>query len=79
MDLLIRDIDTSTKELLSQSAARHGRSQQGEAKAILEASLKSQNRSWVRRLHDLSLTEGGVDLLQPERHAARELDTGGWL
>ena len=36
-DLLVRDLDPGVVERLKQRADRHGRSLQGEAKAILEA------------------------------------------
>lgn len=79
MDLLVRDLDASTKDLLKRRAARHGRSQQAEAKAILESSLRSEQKSWVSRLRSASEAVGGIELEEPKRHAARELDGGEWL
>lgn len=78
MDLLIRDLDASTKELLKERAARHGRSQQGEAKAILEASLRSEETSWVSRLRRAAAAVGGIELEEPVRHIPREVNTEGW-
>lgn len=77
-DLLIRDISPSTKRLLKERAARHGTSQQREARAILEASLNEEPLSWVSRLRSAAQAVGGIDLPEPERHPARVIDTGGW-
>ena len=44
-DLLIRDLNEGTKQLLRERAARHGRTQQGEAKAILESSLRPSRQA----------------------------------
>ena len=77
-DLLIRDLDSETKQLLRERAARHGRTQQGEAKAILEASLQPKSASWVVRLRSAAQAVGGINLEEPVRHVAREVDTQGW-
>ncbi len=79
MDLLVRDLDPAAKGLLKKRAARHGRSQQAEAKAILESSLRSEQRSWVSRLRSAAQAVGGIELEEPARHVARELGGGEWL
>ena len=55
--LLVRDLDAGTVERLKQRAQRHGRSLQGEAKAILQAaaifSMSEANSvadEWQRKL-----------------------------
>lgn len=77
-DLLIRDLNEGTKQLLRERAARHGRTQQGEARAILESSLRPEATSWVARLRNAAQAVGGIDIEDPERHPAREIDTRGW-
>lgn len=64
-DLLIRDLDEGTKQLLREQAVRHGRTQQGEAKAILESSLRPESSSWVTRLRNAAQAVGGIDLEDP--------------
>ncbi len=78
-DLLIRDLNEGTKQLLRERAARHGRTQQGEAKAILESSLRPEPSSWVMRLRNAAQAVGGIDFEDPPRHPAREIDTRGWV
>ena len=78
MDLLIRDLDPAIKELLKERAARHGRTQQGEAKAVLEASLRSEETSWVSRLRRAAASVGGIELEAPVRHLPREVSTENW-
>lgn len=77
-DLLIRDISPAAKRALKERAARHGRSQQREAKAILEASLRDDATSWVSRLRTFATATGGVELEEPVRHPARSIDIGEW-
>ena len=77
-DLLIRDLDEGTKQLLRERAVRHGRTQQGEAKAILESSLRPESSSWVTRLRNAAQAVGGLELEDLPRHPAREIDTRGW-
>jgi len=55
--LLVRDLDAEIVERLKQRACRHGRSLQGEAKAILQAAAtysmsEAENvaQEWQRRL-----------------------------
>ncbi|MEY8315271.1 FitA-like ribbon-helix-helix domain-containing protein [Adlercreutzia muris] len=79
-DILIRDLDDATKRRLKEQALRHGRSQQGEARAILQASLQdSGSTGWVGRLRNAAQAAGGIDLEEPIRHPAREIDVRGWL
>lgn len=78
-DLLIRDIDPVLKTALKARASRHGRSQQGEAKTILESALRSESDSWVSRLRNAAAAVGGVELEEPMRHPARSIDVEGWL
>ena len=78
-DILIRGIDESTKRLLQSQAARHGRTQQGEARAILESSLRAESESWVSKLRSAAATVGGIELDEPVRLPARSIDTEGWL
>ncbi len=78
-DLLIRNLGDSTRMLLKEQARRHGRSQQGEARAILESSLHASDSDWVARLRNVSTSTGGIELDVPVRHRAREIDTSGWL
>lgn len=78
-DLLIRDIDPALKSVLKARASRHGRSQQREAKAILESALRSENDSWVARLRNAAVAVGGVELEEPVRHPARSIDVEEWL
>ena len=78
-DLLVRDLDPSTKTLLAERAERSGRSQQAEAKAILEAALRGDTRGWPARLRQAAQATGGIELELPERHAPRAVDAEGWL
>lgn len=77
-DILIRDVDPVVQHRLKERAAHNGRSQQKEAKAILEEALAPQ-RSWVRILYDAARSVGGIELELPERHPAREIDTSNWV
>ena len=78
-DLLVRDMSSSAKEALRRRAAENGRSQQAEAKAILEESLLGSSTSWVARLRAAGQAVGGIDLPEPERHVARMAEVEGWL
>ncbi|WP_080797261.1 FitA-like ribbon-helix-helix domain-containing protein [Arabiibacter massiliensis] len=78
-DLLIRNLESATKDALRARAARNGRSQQAEARAILEAALEPEPRSWVSRLRKAAAAAEGIEIELPERHPARGIDTGGWL
>ncbi len=56
-EVLVRDLDSDTVERLKSRAKRHGRSLQGEAKAILEAAAtysmeeaRQVTRQWRQRL-----------------------------
>ncbi|MBQ3106368.1 MAG: hypothetical protein IJC51_02680 [Eggerthellaceae bacterium] len=78
-DLLIRDIDAGSKALLVARAARNGRSQQAEARLILESALAEEKRSWVSALRLAAEKSSGIDLPDVPRHKARETSTEGWL
>ena len=78
-DVLVRNLSSGAKEALASRAARNGRSQQAEAKAILEAALRDDAANWVSRLRRAASAVGGIELELPARHAAREVDVAGWL
>lgn len=78
-DLLVRNIDSETKEALACRAARNGRSQQAEARAILEKALRQDSCSWIARLRNAAEFAEGFDLNLPARHPARNIETEGWL
>lgn len=69
--LLIRDISEATKKALAISAAENGRSQQAEARAILESALDINPTSWIDMLREGSHDVGGIDIPLPERHTPR--------
>ena len=79
MDLLVRDLDPTVKRLLKARAVSHGRSQQAEAKAILESTLQVERVSWVSRLRRAAQAVDGIELEEPVRHPARDIDVSGWL
>jgi plasmid stability protein len=71
--LLVRDLDSAVVERLKQRAKRHGRSLQGEAKAILEAAAtlrmdeaRSIAAEWQRRLAG-TMTSDSADLVREDR------------
>lgn len=78
-DLLIRDLDVADKRALALRAAKNGRSQQAEARSILENALRPQSPDWVETLRNAARSVGGVELELPERRPAREIDVEGWL
>lgn len=49
-DLLIRGIDPEVLARLKDQAARHGRSMQAEAKAIVETGVKPTMDEWLERV-----------------------------
>lgn len=69
--LLVRDLDEDTKRALAVSAAKHGRSQQAEAKAILEEVLAPKEESWIEMLRAGAEEVGGIDVPLYPRHAPR--------
>ena len=69
--LLIRDIDEETKRSLAVRAAQNSRSQQAEARAILEAALNDQHISWIQLVREKAIDAGGIDLPESERHVPR--------
>lgn len=78
-DLLIRNLDREIKDALIARATKNGRSQQAEARAILESALRSEQRGWVSLLRRAATSADGIEIETPERHPAREFDGGGWL
>lgn len=72
--ILVRDLDDRTVERLKARAHRHGRSLQGEAKAILEAAAPvltveeawQMAQGWQRRLAGTP-TSDSADLLREDR------------
>lgn len=78
-DLLVRDLDDATKEMLAARAVRNNRSQQAEARAILEDALNADSRSWIVRLRRAAMLADGIDFEPPARHYARDVDVEEWL
>ena len=73
--ITIRNLDDSLKSRLRVQAARHGRSMEDEARAILRSSLSLEAREPQRlgsALHDLFKPLGGVDLPEVPREPMRE-------
>lgn len=70
-DPLIRNLEPDGKRALKARAARNGRFQQADVRAILEE-LRPESKSWVALLHSASQSVGDIELEQPERHSARE-------
>ena len=71
-DLLIRGCDEDTKRKLAVQAARHGRSQQAEALAILRAALQDEaERMWIDLILENAREAGGMEFEPPKRHAPR--------
>jgi antitoxin FitA len=72
--ILIRDLDPRHVERLKQRARQHGRSLQGEAKAILETAAATLSKEeawavaaeWRRRLAG-AMTTDSADLLREDR------------
>ncbi|MDJ1651347.1 MULTISPECIES: FitA-like ribbon-helix-helix domain-containing protein [Gordonibacter] len=77
-DLLIRNLAPRDKNALRARAARNGRSQQAEARAILENALRSESREWTSLLRSAAQAVDGIEVEQPQRHPARSLDTKDW-
>lgn len=69
--LLVRDVPDDVKRALALRAAENGRSQQAEARAVLEEALCPHTGSWVSLLRDAADSVGGIDLVCPQRHAPR--------
>jgi antitoxin FitA len=72
--LSIRNLDESVKRRLRSRAARHGRSMEAEARAILTEAVRepADSAGLFTALLDRFATLGGVDLELPDRtHPAR--------
>ena len=67
--LSIRDLDETVKRRLQLRAARHGRSMEAEARAILTEAVSepADSAGLFTALLDRFATLGGVDLELPER------------
>ncbi len=69
--LLVRDVSEDMKHALALRAAQNDRSQQAEARAILEDALCPGAGSWVSLLREAADSAGGIDFACPQRHAPR--------
>jgi plasmid stability protein len=72
--ILIRRLDDSVKTRLRVRAARHGRSMEEEARAILKAALAGPGRSnkdLFERIHARFAAAGGFDLPKAPREPMR--------
>ena len=73
--ITIRNLDDRVKTKLRVRAARHGRSMEEEARAIIRAALnesRSQPRNLAEAIRRRFAPLGGVDLEIPPRKPARE-------
>lgn len=70
----VRNLDDDVQHRLKLRAARHHRSMEAEARAILSAAVRevSLAQSWVDAARELR----GTDLELPERSSPREVDLG---
>lgn len=70
----VRNLDDDVQHRLKLRAARHHRSMEAEARAILSAAVRevSLAQSWVDATRELR----GSDLELPERSSPREVDLG---
>ncbi|MBW0253584.1 toxin-antitoxin system [Cellulomonas sp. PS-H5] len=70
----VRNLDDDVQRRLKLRAARHQRSMEAEARAILTAAVRETSlaRSWLDATRDLR----GPDLELPERGQPRDLDLG---
>ena len=71
-DLLVRDVSEETKRALQLQAAKHGRSLQAEAKAILTEAVAPKRSTWFAMLREGLVDAERDGLVVPERHPARE-------
>ena len=72
--ILIRQVDERTKRRLRTSAARHGRSMEEEARAILKGALateKAQERNLAESIRRRFAALGGVELPEVVREPIR--------
>lgn len=69
--LLIRDVSEQTKRALAIRAAEHGRSQQAEARHIIEDTLTPKPQSWVSLFREGAQSVGGIEIPEPQRHIPR--------
>lgn len=73
--ITIRDLDARVKERLRVRAARHGRSMEDEARAILREAVSGPDRAakgLATAIHRRFEAVGGVDLRTPAREPMRE-------
>ncbi len=72
--ITVRNLDDEVQRRLKRRAARHDRSMEAEARAILSAAVLEGDfvRTWLDATRDLR----GQDLPLPERSAPRDIDLG---
>lgn len=73
--LLVRDLSEEGKRALAIRAAENGRSQQAEAKAILEETLLPASDNFITMIRKNAQEVGGINLELPTRHAPRTTGT----
>lgn len=75
--ITIRKLPDDVKQKLRMRAAANQRSMEAEARAILVAGLEQPIRTdftWIQQLVELGNELGGVEVLVPERTAARAVE-----
>lgn len=67
--ITVRSLDDDVKHRLRIRAAKHGRSMEAEARAILEAAVAEEDepKNWLVALHERFAELGGVELDIPPR------------
>jgi plasmid stability protein len=65
--ILVRDLDDDVKLALAEQAARHGRSMEAEARAILAEGVRQRPRNIGLALLDMFADGRGEDIEIPER------------
>jgi plasmid stability protein len=68
-NLLIRNLDESTMAALKQRARENNRSQQEEAKGIIDSALNHE--TWSECMERLNREDGGIDFELPPRTQSR--------
>ncbi|MEV7974196.1 plasmid stabilization protein [Cellulomonas sp. NPDC089187] len=73
--LLVRNLSDDTKEALRRRAERHQRSLEAEAREILSSAVRVDPvLTWLEDSAELRETEGGIELPEVDRSAARPVD-----
>lgn len=74
--ITIRNLTDEQKQLLREQAARHGRSMEAEARAILKEALLGQTdrppRNLLKEIRDIVEPVGGIELPEIKRDLARD-------